>query len=185
VKQEQILRRISIMEKQNELNFFCPYCIGEIMPETTQCPQCGYVYGPDTLNILTSPTQTKPQAYPTERRKHVRVHKTFKITYQTPKAFMKSYLYDIGTGGLFIRTNDPLIPGEMLYLRLFLPDEEKELEAFCEVVWVRKEERVTIKGKYPPGMGVRFVNPPKEAIERIKRVLSWKPTKEHLKVAAL
>ena len=42
------------MEEQKELKFFCPYCIGEITPETTQCPLCGYVYGPDTLELLTS-----------------------------------------------------------------------------------------------------------------------------------
>ncbi len=173
------------MGEQRELKFFCPYCIGEITPETAQCPHCGYVYGPDTLNILTSPPQKTAQSYPNKRRKHVRACRTFKITYQSPKAFMKSYLYDMCTGGLFIKTNDPLNPREMLSLRIFLPDKEKGLEVFCEVVWVRKEERVTIKGKHPPGMGVRFVNPPKEAIENIKRVLSWKPTKEDLKIAAL
>ena len=164
------------MREQNELKFYCPHCIGEIMPETVECPQCGYVYGPDTLNVLTSPTQGRSQAHPSERRKHVRVRKTFRLTYQNPNTFKKSYLYDIGTGGLFIRTSEPLIPGEMLNLRIFLPDGEKGLEVVCEVAWVRKEERITIKGKLPPGMGVRFVNPTQEAktYKMIRR--GWPPT---------
>ena len=73
-----------------------------------------------------------------------------------------SYLIDIGTGGLFIKTNDPLNHGEKFGLKITLPDNEKELEVLCEVVWNRKEEEgVTPKGEYPLGMGVRFVPPPK------------------------
>ena len=158
------------------MKFFCPYCTSEITPETTQCPTCGYFYGPDTLNLLTSPTQKKPQEHSDERRKHVRVHKKFKIAYRTPNAFIKSYLHDIGTGGLFIKTNDPLDHGEKFGLKIGLPDNEKELELLCEVAWVHKEERVTVKGKFPPGMGVKFLNPPKEAIDRIISVLSRTPT---------
>jgi len=98
------------------------------------------------------------------------MQKKFKIAYPTPNAFIKSYLHDIGTGGLFIKTSDPLICGEKFGLRISLPDNEKELEVFCEVVWNRKEEDTLNQG-YPPGMGVKFLNISKESMDRIIRVL--------------
>ena len=45
-----------------------------------------------------------------ERRKHVRVHKTFKIAYPTAKSFANNYLWDIRAGRLFMETNDPPKP---------------------------------------------------------------------------
>ena len=84
--------------KDKELKFFCPYCTFEITPDTEQCPQCGYVYGPETLDVLTSPAQKAAHGYSDERRKHVRVHKTYKIAYPSAGSFVKNYLSDIGTG---------------------------------------------------------------------------------------
>jgi len=154
------------------MKFFCPYCTAEITPETTQCPTCGYFYGPDTLSLLTGHTQKTPQeGFRDERRKHIRTQKKFKIAYRTPSAFIKSYLHDIGTGGLFIKTNEPLNCGEKFGLKISLPDNEKELEVLCEVAWNRKEEGDTLNEGYPLGMGVKFLNPPKETLDRIIRVL--------------
>ena len=157
--------------KEDELRFFCPYCTYEVTPETTQCSNCGYVYGPDTLDLLTSPSEKPPYKDPNERRKQVRVHKTFKIAYRTPNAFINNYLSDIGIGGLFVKTDAPQNAGEKFNLKIFLPDEQKALEVFCEVAWVREEERVTPKGKLPAGMGLKFVNPPKEVIDKILGIL--------------
>lgn len=159
------------LEKEEKLKLFCPHCTHQITPETTQCPGCGYVYGPDTLEFLAKLVDKTPQKYPDERRRHVRVHKTFKIAYPTLEAFIENYLSDIGTGGLFIKTNAPWTKGERFNLKISLPGEEKQLEVLCEVVWIREEERVTIDGKFPPGMGVRFVNPSEELIEKILGIL--------------
>ena len=154
------------------MKLFCPYCTKEIAPETTQCSSCGTIYSSDTLKFLKSLIKKAPQEYPDERRKHTRFHKTFKITFPTPKTLKKHYLSDISPGGLFIKTNNPLNQGETFKLKILLPDKGKELEIFCEVVWSHREEQMTPEKKYPPGMGVKFLNPPKEAIERIISILT-------------
>ena len=158
------------------MSLFCPFCTKEIAPETTQCPSCGYAYGPDTLKLLASAIKKASQEYPSERRKHVRIHKTFKIAYPTPKAFKKNYLSDIGTGGLFIKTNNPLNQGEKFNFKIMLPDKKKELKVFCEVIWSNREERVTFEKKIPQGMGVKFLNLSVEDKERIISILSQSAT---------
>jgi uncharacterized protein (TIGR02266 family) len=159
--------------EDKELKFYCPYCTFEITPQTAQCPECGYVYGPDTLDVLTSPAQkAAAQGHPEERRKHVRAHKTFKIAYPTSGSFVKNYLSDIGTGGLFIKTNSPKNIGEQFNLKISLPTEEREVEVTCEVIWANQEERVTPERVYPPGMGLKFLDPSQEAVETIIKTLS-------------
>jgi uncharacterized protein (TIGR02266 family) len=158
--------------EDRELKFFCPYCASEITPETERCPQCGCVYGPETLDVLTSPAQKKAESHPDDRRKHVRAHKTFKIAYSSSGSFAENYLSDIGTGGLFIKTNSPKDVGEQFNLKISLPNEEREVEVVCEVIWVNQKERVTPERTYPPGMGLKFLEPSQEAIETIIKTLS-------------
>lgn len=153
------------------MNFFCPYCTREITPDTDQCPQCGYVYGPDTINLLTTLSNKTPEDHPQERRKHLRINKKFKVTYPTPKAFVKHYLSDIGTGGLFISTGDPLNRGVQFDLKILISEPGEELELLCEVVWVREDNQLTPKGTLSPGMGVKFVDPSKETLEKIVSIL--------------
>jgi len=162
----------NVVGEDKELKFFCPYCTYEIKPDTAQCPQCGYVYGPETLDVLTSSAQKPRQSHPDERRKHVRAHKTFKIAYATSGSFIKNYLSDIGTGGLFIKTDSPKNVGEEFNLKISLPNEERELEVTCEVIWAYREERMTAERCYPPGMGLKFLDPSSEAIEMIIKTLS-------------
>lgn len=90
----------------------------------------------------------------------------FRVAYSTSHAFRNSYLYDISMGGLFIESADPPNPGETIRVKIFLPDEEKEMDVLGEVVWSTRVERVTSERKYPPGMGVKFLNLSNE--ERIK-----------------
>jgi uncharacterized protein (TIGR02266 family) len=156
---------------EKELRFFCPYCTHEITPETVQCPECGYVYGPDTLNVLTNRPKNRPPNQPARHLKPVPVCKKFRIVYPTPKAFVYNYLNDVGTGGLFIKTKEPFDPGEQFNLKVVLPFIKEECEVFCEVAWIRKEEDITPQAKSSPGMGLKFVNPTKEVSEKFLSVL--------------
>ena len=154
-----------------EIRFFCPYCTHEISPETVQCPECGYVYGPDTLSVLTNRPKSGPSSNSPRHLKPVPARKKFKIAYATPGAFVNNYLNDVGTGGLFIKTTSPLDPGEQFTLRVVLPFINEECEVCCEVAWIRKEKDITPQAKSPPGMGLKFVNPEKEVSEKFLSVL--------------
>ncbi len=151
---------------------FCPFCSEKITPETTRCPSCEIAYNLQTLNFLKNVAMKPPDEYSGDRRKHVRLFKYFKIVYQTPEALIDSYLSDISTGGLFIETDDPLRRGETFNIKIALPDGKEELEALCEVVWTRREEREAPKKKDPPGMGIKFLGFTKDEIDRIISVIS-------------
>jgi len=69
-----------------------------------------------------------------------------------------TYLFNISLGGLFVETNDPPVPGEVINLTVFLPDEKKEMDVLGEVAWCSREAWVTPEKTYPPGMGVKFLN---------------------------
>lgn len=161
----------SVDEEDKELRFFCPYCTQEVTIETTQCPKCGYAYGSDTLNMLTSSTKNPPSKNPCDCPRRSKTKKTFKIAYPTPKAFVNNYLSDVATGGLFIKTRAPLDPGEQFNLRIALPFIEEEAEVFCEVAWVRTEESTSPQVNQPLGMGLKFVNPTEAVAEKFYRIL--------------
>ncbi|RLA95404.1 MAG: hypothetical protein DRG25_00295 [Deltaproteobacteria bacterium] len=139
------------------MSTFCPSCSKEIAPDTIKCPWCGYDFDPQKFKFLTDLDEV-PQEVPRKRREYIRVAQNFKVIYSTPKAFVNSYLFDISPGGLFIKTKKPLSPGKTINLKIFLPDEENEMEVLGEVVWANKEEKVRSERKFPPGMGVRFLN---------------------------
>lgn len=88
-------------------------------------------------------------------RSDLRVQKTLSLTYKDNMAFVRAYLSNISTGGIFIRTDKPLALGEQFLLRLQLPELPDPLKISCEVVWARGPANAT--PKEPPGMGVKFI----------------------------
>ena len=140
------------------MSLFCPSCSKEITPDMYDCGTCGYAFGPDTLSLLTSDVKFVLEETPDERRKYPRVQRRFKVTFSTPREFTDAYLFNISSGGLFVETNDPPVPGEVLNLKVFLPDEKQELDVLGEVVWCARKAKVTAERTYPPGMGVKFLN---------------------------
>lgn len=135
---------------------FCPSCSKEITPEITQCPWCAYQFEPQTIDPM-SDIENMTQEDGQKRREHIRIAQSFKVSYANPQAFINSYLFDISTGGIFIRTDSPLNRGETISLKIFLPDGEKEMEVLGEVVWSNKDKQVTPEKTFPPGMGVKFL----------------------------
>lgn len=163
-------------EKKKKLKVGCPYCTKEIFFDAVQCPWCGTSFGSKTMELLRSfANEGEGEAFD-ERRKEDRVPKKLKIAYSSPKALVNSYISNLGLGGLFIQTDQPLDKGSRFDLKISLPDGEKDLEVHCEVTWIRKEEKVTQKAKLPPGMGVRFLNFSPEDKKRIEKILPTNPT---------
>ena len=58
-----------------------------------------------------------------------------------------------------------------MHVKINLPNGEKDLELNCEVVWIRKKEISTPSGKFPSGMGVKFLNLSPEDKKKIERVI--------------
>jgi uncharacterized protein (TIGR02266 family) len=147
----------------------CPYCTKIISRDEIQCPTCGTTYGLETLLLIKSVAKELMLGRP--HRKYDRVPKKYAITYTTPKTLVRNYLSNIGQGGIFVPTKEPLERRKKVSLKIFLPDGGKEVEIFGEVAWSRKIAKVTPQGKYPQGMGIKFLNLAREDKERILKLL--------------
>jgi uncharacterized protein (TIGR02266 family) len=154
--------------KENKLALFCPFCSEEITPETAECPSCGHTYDSDLLQFFRSSYKESPD----ERRRQGRFSKKLKVAYATPKEFINSYIFNLSVGGLFIETKEPLDQGQMLNLKVFLPNKGENLDVTGEVMWSSRKETATSERNYPPGMGVKFLNLSTVGIKRIISVLT-------------
>lgn len=102
-------------------------------------------------------------------RKHPRIQKRLSLKIKDHLSFIKSYAVNIGEGGLFIRTKNPLKEGERFSLNLQLPDIPDPLEIQCEVVWARRQDD---KGKVIAGMGVKFCEMAEKDSQILKQYLN-------------
>jgi uncharacterized protein (TIGR02266 family) len=111
--------------------------------------------------------ETSP--YPVEQKNLRRALRSPLIVEKLPcgdgrKTFF-GYAKNISRGGLFIATVNPREPGDQFDLELLLPAPNSLLiRCRCEVVWKRVFER---KGKFEPGMGLRFLDLPEATGEAI------------------
>ena len=84
-----------------------------------------------------------------------RVPKSLSLSYKDRKSFVQAYTGNISNGGLSLKTDTPLNPGEKFILNLQLPGGGESLKINCVVKWSRKKEEST--SSRPAGMGVQFV----------------------------
>ncbi len=135
--------------KENKLALFCPFCSEEITPKTAECPSCGHTYDSDLLQFFRSSYKESPD----ERRRQRRFSKKLKVAYATPKEFIDSYIFNLSVGGLFIETKEPLNQGEMLSLKVFLPDKGEDLDVIGEVIWSSEKNIAHALGNILQGWG--------------------------------
>jgi uncharacterized protein (TIGR02266 family) len=83
-----------------------------------------------------------------------RVPKALSLIFKDRQTFIRAYSSNLGPGGLFIKTENPLSPGHQFDLKLQLPGISEPFQIRCEVVWSRGRETST--PQEPPGMGVKF-----------------------------
>ncbi len=80
---------------------------------------------------------------------------------------------NLSEGGLYLRTLQPLKEGQLLHIRFTLPHDTESIELPAEVV------RTSLLGtqfEVEPGMGLRFVDIPQEALLRIRNFIQWEMT---------
>lgn len=106
-----------------------------------------------------------------DQRQHDRVSRTFRVSYPSPGSLRNYFLSNIGSGGVFIPSNEPFTRGARFDLRILLPDEQSPLDVYCEVVWSQNEQRTINDRTYPPGMGIKFLNLSPEGQKRITDIL--------------
>jgi uncharacterized protein (TIGR02266 family) len=161
---------------RRQMRCICPFCAKEITPDEIQCFSCGTTYSFETLlNIRSIAKQAKLED-PSEGRRCPRFRRKFSVIYTCSKGLRKRHLSDISRGGVFIKSNNPLHPGEKINLKILLSDGEKELEVAGQVTWTSNEKRQTPMGELPPGMGIKFLDLSPADAERIHAALMEPPS---------
>ena len=102
-------------------------------------------------------------------RAEPRIQRVLSVTYKHQKAFMQAYTANISSGGLFIKTENFLNPGNQFLLKLQLPNISNPIQLQCEVLWARKKEKSL--PNQPPGMGVKFTKISKTDYQILKQYI--------------
>jgi uncharacterized protein (TIGR02266 family) len=89
------------------------------------------------------------------RRATPRIERALSLVFKDREAFFRAYTGNVSAGGLFIKTEKPLLIGDQLSIKLQLPGVSDPLQIKCEVAWARTKQE-SQPGR-PPGMGVKFV----------------------------
>ena len=77
---------------------------------------------------------------------------------------------DLATGGMFIRTDQPLAADSRLLLEIRGADDGEACQAFGRVVWTRGAGAAGA----PAGMGVKLISPDPAVVETLTRLAEWK-----------
>lgn len=98
------------------------------------------------------------------RRTETRFPKVLSLKFEDRDSVIEACSGNISTGGLFIKTENPLQPGRRFLLKLEFPGVSKPLEIECGVAWVQKQVDCTADKPVgmPTGMGVKFCGISKE-----------------------
>lgn len=102
-----------------------------------------------------------------EKRKAPRVPVSMEVTYDSGDDFQHNFLSDLGGGGIFIGTPDPLEINTKLTVCFHVPGISDSFMAKGTVVWIRG-----VEGGFKPGMGVRFDEMESEDRQRLDRYLA-------------
>lgn len=89
------------------------------------------------------------------------------VDYEWRGSLCCDYATTLGAGGMFLETEEPLAPGDLLKARFRLPSGEELHEIEGKVVWCRESAD---PGRAPTGgAGIKFTD--QEAISRVARDL--------------
>lgn len=89
------------------------------------------------------------------------------VTFASEHNFYTGLLQNIGSGGLFIATEQLLPLGARLDVEFSVPGADASCVASCEVAWLRDREAVHRGSDGVPGMGVRFVGLAPEGVAAV------------------
>lgn len=94
------------------------------------------------------------------RRRHPRAPVRFHVLFEDGESFDIATVENVSRGGLFVRTEQPLVPGTVVYLAPLGPADDLLEPVRARVAWSSATQ--------PSGMGVEFLEPPEEFLEALE-----------------
>lgn len=100
--------------------------------------------------------KTSQNLVPSLRRKEERKRVNIRISFKKASDFFRSFIGDLDSGGLFIKTTKSLPVDTLLDLEFNLPGTSKAIRTQGRVVWTRSQDMST--ERMPAGMGTEFTD---------------------------
>ncbi len=85
---------------------------------------------------------------------------------QSERRAFFGYAKNLSMGGMFIASINPPPPGRKFNIEFVVPSLGQSIKCTTEVVWNRTYSN---RGKYEPGMGMRFLDIPKDMASAIDK----------------
>lgn len=92
---------------------------------------------------------------PKDERVHHRIPVQLLVDFKCDGNYLFDFCEDLGTGGIFIQTANPLEVGTTIDLTFTLPDNKKTIQTKGRVIWIQPQTEGSDRS---PGMGVQFEN---------------------------
>jgi uncharacterized protein (TIGR02266 family) len=121
-------------------------------------------------NLVKRLRKTTQRLVSLARRDGKRVRGKISISFKKADDFFKSYIANLGEGGLFIRTTKNVPVGSLLDLEFNLPDSNQKINTKGEVAWTRPQDRST--EKMPLGIGIQFIEMNPKDKEMLKNYIT-------------
>jgi len=105
-------------------------------------------------------------------RQDLRRDVAFEVQYQCAQEFLAAHAGNISGGRIFIRTPEPPPLNHTVRVRFTLPGVPEPFECHGLVVWANPTPKQSLP---PAGMGLKFLDLPREAKQRIEAFVTTTP----------
>lgn len=102
---------------------------------------------------------------PPEKRQHPRINQFIEVNFKDSESFVKAYMTNVGSGGIFLKTDEPFELNQNVIVKFSLPDYKEPITAEGKVVWVNPKGGKSLS--HPPGMGIKFIQMSPEDKQRL------------------
>jgi type IV pilus assembly protein PilZ len=109
---------------------------------------------PSDGSVNHSRADTSPQLGAITDRVDHRIPIQLLVDYKADGHFLFDFCRDLGTGGVFIETKQPLSAGSEIELTFTIPDSKETLRTKGKVIW--SQAAITGRSDINVGMGVQF-----------------------------
>ena len=107
---------------------------------------------------------------PTDRRQYPRLDQLIEVSFASTESFIKAYMSNVGSGGLFIKTDEPAELNQKIMVKFYLPHQKEPITVEGMVIWVNPKSGKSLS--YPPGMGIKFIRMSSEDKERFNEFIT-------------
>lgn len=104
-----------------------------------------------------------------EKRKHKRFKVNLPVDCSSVHFLQSKSAVNLSLGGIFIETNLLENPGTIIEMQFMFKDDWRKVTVLGEVTRTGETGEFSSGGKKVTGMGIKFINPPQDFLEKIEK----------------